>query len=79
MDVYQGWMIGLLPLDIHHLSPAASMTVFTVHHFDEPTGATIASPTCKMNLLVKISDLLIRWARFPCEDAGFPKWNYIRK
>jgi hypothetical protein len=32
-----------------------------------------------MNLLVKISGLLIRWARLPCEDAGFPKWNYIRK
>jgi hypothetical protein len=28
-------MIGLLSLDIHHLSPAASMTLFTVHHFNE--------------------------------------------
>jgi hypothetical protein len=79
MDEYQGWMTGLLPLDIHCLSPAASMTLFTVHHFDEPTGATNASPPCKMNLLVKISALLINWEILPWEDAGFPKWNYIRK
>jgi hypothetical protein len=51
---------GLLPLDIHHLSPAASMTLFIVHHLHEATGAKNASPRCKMNLLVKISGLLIR-------------------
>jgi hypothetical protein len=56
----RGGVTGLLSLDIHHLSPAASMTLFTVHHFDEPTGDTNASPTCKMNLLVKMPALLIK-------------------
>jgi hypothetical protein len=53
-------MTRFLPLDIHHLSHAASMTLFTVHQFDKPTGATNASPTCKMNGLVKISFLLLK-------------------
>jgi hypothetical protein len=32
-----------------------------------------------MNLLVKMPALLIKWEILPGEDAGFPKWNYIRK
>jgi hypothetical protein len=36
-------MTGLIfPKDIHHLSPAASMNLLTVHHFDEPRGAAIS-------------------------------------
>jgi hypothetical protein len=50
-----------------------------VHHFDEPTGAANPSPTGKMNLLVKLTGLLIRREKFLVEDEGFPKWNYIRK
>jgi hypothetical protein len=47
-------MTGLLPLDIHHLSLAASMTLFTVHNFDEPTEDKNPSPTRKMSLLMEM-------------------------
>jgi hypothetical protein len=47
-------MTGLLLMGIHHLSSAASITLFTVHHFEESTGDINASPRCNMSLLVKI-------------------------
>jgi hypothetical protein len=35
-------MTGLVfPKDMHHLSPAASITLFVMHHLDEPRGAAI--------------------------------------
>jgi hypothetical protein len=55
------------------------MTWFTAHHFDEPTGAANPSLTGKMNLLVKLTGLLIRREKFLVEDEGFPKWNFIRE